>query len=189
MVKLTKKFQKFCDGLDDHGVRMMQVMIWALDIYYGDDETPEDWQQILANGHCYSEINGRPEEWNKAVGFIHSYWDGGGNISPYSRDYDFSELVREKWHGAYDEGWSGDIYDQDGLQRSVQIKATLKKGKPPGETYDDWLKNEQERLKAAAAAKAKAKARKAKAAAKKAAAKKSAMAKLTPEERKALGIK
>lgn len=177
--------------LDDHGIRMLQVVNWVViegvhppDLgKFFDKPSPRGYPGSFRGG---LEFGGTAERWNVAEGFIHSWWDNGGNITPYGPGYNFADIVSEKMNARYDESWDFQVYDKEGreLDLKISVVATTK----PGPTFAEVLEQDRkhkEREKIDAAKKAEAKEQ---AKAEREKLKAAALDKLSPAERKALGI-
>lgn len=171
--------------LNDHGIRMIRMVNYFV---FNETHSPDTVKMISKiNGRCGGDqLSGTAEEWNTAEGFIHSYWESGGNITPYGPDYDFASLVSEKTYSSHDEGWDFEIYNKEGLGIELVISVTATPVSGP--TFDEVLEEVRQRQEKAKKAEAKRAEAKAKAKAEREKAKANVLNKLSPEERKILGI-
>ena len=82
------------------------------------------WDPLAA-----SEVLGRGIEWNRAEGFMVCFWEEHGmlemQLSPWSRNFDFSSMVRDRFEAECGSNWETKIYDRTGRERRLAITAKL----------------------------------------------------------------
>lgn len=171
--------------LNDHGTRMFHVIYR---IVYEKDGPPNIAKMIGESNGYYgnTQFGGTAEQWNVAEGFIHSWWEKGSNITPFGPDYNFADIVSEKMNARYDESWDFKVYDKEG--RGLNLKLTVTATPERGPTFAEVLeqdRKDKEREKADEAKKAEAKEQ---AKAERERLKAAALDKLSPAERRALGL-
>ena len=101
---------------------------------------------------------------------------------------DLRDIVAGKWGAAYDSSWDVTVYDDQGREMSLIIKKVDATVRSFQQTFDQWFAEEQSRVEKAKERKAIKEAKKAELKAYEENLKQEALRKLSPEERKVLGL-